>query len=101
MNNRDYPIGADTSGAPWRQEELPEQEIEVTVVICLSKTVKVKVDDYKMIDGQPDYSDCNLKELVEQRLLLPQKAFMYNTLLPVVNKQLSNWSVDEFEVIKD
>ena len=43
-----YPIGADTPDAPWNQVENPEKEVEVTISITLSKTVKIKVRDYKI-----------------------------------------------------
>lgn len=46
MNNYDYPLGADTKDAPWNQVDNPEREIEVTVSVTLSKTVKIKVSDY-------------------------------------------------------
>lgn len=108
MNNYDYPLGADTKDAPWNQEELPEREIEVTVSITLSKTVKIKVSDYTITgsgkdeDGEyfedVDYSDCNLKRAVEEQITLPQNA--YNK---VMNRQayndLKGWNVDELEVV--
>lgn len=80
MNNYDYPVERDTSDVPWHQEELPKKEIEVTVSITISKTVKIAVDDYKVeeiIDENGrylsyDYSDCNLHKAVEEQLVLPQ-----------------------------
>ena len=80
MNNYDYPVERDTSDVPWYQEELPKKEIEVTVSITISKTVKIAVDDYKVeeiIDENGrylsyDYSDCNLHKAVEDQLVLPQ-----------------------------
>ena len=46
MNNYDYPMGADTSSAPWNQKDNPEMEIEVTVSVTLSKSFTIKVKDY-------------------------------------------------------
>lgn len=104
-----YPPGAEYSpDAPWNQKELPEREIEVTVSITLSKTVKIKVSDYTITgsgkdeDGEyfedVDYSDCNLKRAVEEQITLPQNA--YNK---VMNRQayndLKGWNVDELEVV--
>lgn len=105
-----YPIGADTKDAPWNQENLPEREIEVTVSVTLSKTVKIKVSDYTIIDSgkdedgeyfeDVDYSDCNLKGAVEEQITLPQNAYNH-----VVNRRvyldLKDWNVDEIEVIKE
>lgn len=80
-----YPPGAEHDpNAPWNQEELPEREIEVTVSVTLSKTVKIKVSDYTITDSgkdedgdyfeDVDYSDCDLKGAVEEQIYLPQEA---------------------------
>lgn len=111
-----YPPGAEHDpNAPWNQEELPEREIEVLVSITLSKTVKVKVSDYEIIDSGKDenneyfedidYSNCDLKNAVKEQVVLPQDAWIY--MDPKTKKQakasaeLCNWNVDEFEVIMD
>lgn len=117
MDNYNYPIGVDTKDAPWNQKELPEKEIEVTIYITLSKTVKIKVSDYIVYSNEDDngnhfedvdYSDCNLKEAVEKQVYLPQEAgqLISNIAVnPVIAKNtaiaedLSNWNVDEMEVI--
>lgn len=80
MNNYDYPVEGGTSDAPWHQEELPKKEVEVTVSVTISKTVKIEIDDYKVeeiIDENGrylsyDYSDCNLHKAVEEQIVLPQ-----------------------------
>lgn len=98
MDNYNYPIGADNDLAPWNQEENPEREIEVTVSVTLSKTIKVKVSDYNIIeagkdeDGEYfediDYSNCDLKEAVERQIRLPQNKF-------------PDWNVDDFEIVPE
>ena len=95
MNNYDYPLGADNDSAPWNQEKLPEREIEVTVSITLSKTAKIKVSDYKVVDKgkdeddcyfeEIDYSDCNLIKAVREQHILPQ--------------DIQDWNEDDLEVI--
>ncbi len=108
MNN--YPIGADTSDAPWNQVENPEREVEVTISITLSKTVKVKVKDYEIVDSgrdedgeyfeDIDYSNCDLKSAVEEQLFLPQNAgdlMVKNNIKE--GSDLQNYIVDDFEVI--
>lgn len=80
MNNYDYPVERGTSNISWYREELPKKEIEVTVSVTISKTVKIAIDDYKVeeiIDENGrylsyDYSDCNLIKAVEEQLVLPQ-----------------------------
>lgn len=108
MDNYNYPMGADTKDAPWNQVDNPEREIEVTVSVTLSKTVKIKVSDYKITDSGKDedgecfedidYSDCDLKSAVKEQIILPQEAYIYTGENPGVYEDLSNWYVDDFEV---
>ena len=94
-----YPSGTEHSpNAPWNQVDNPEREIEVTVSVTLSKTVKIKVSDYQITDSGKDedgeyfedidYSDCDLKCAVEEQTKLPQDI-------------CKGWNVDDFEVIND
>ena len=111
-----YPLGAEHDpNAPWNQEELPEREIEVTVSVTLSKTVKIKVSDYTITDSgkdedgnyfeDVDYSDYDLKGAVEEQITLPQKAWDY--IVPKSKREvnaifdLKGWNVDDFEVIEE
>lgn len=104
-----YPPGAEHDpNAPWNQVDNPEREIEVTVSITLSKTVKIKVSDYKITDSGKDedgkcfedidYSDYDLKGAVEEQIVLPQSAHMYVKNNSKVHEDLSNWCVDDLEV---
>ena len=105
MNN--YPMGANTPNAPWNQVDNPEREIEVTVSVTLSKTVKIKVSDYEITDSGKDedgeyfedidYSNCDLKGAVEEQIVLPQSAYMYVNSNPKAYEDLSNWCVDDLE----
>ena len=116
MDNYNYPIGVDTKDAPWNQVDNPEREVEVTVSITLSKTVKIRVSDYEITDSgkdedgeyfeDVDYSNCDLKGAVEEQVYLPQEAgqliddFAIETVKAKnIVKDLSNWNVDELEVI--
>lgn len=110
------PIGTEYDPrAPWNQEDQPDQEIEVTVSVTLSKTVKVKVNDYILWgvdeDGNPDadYSMCDLKSAVEKQIYLPQEAGDYiqegfdnGTIISAkygdIAIDLKDWNVDDFEV---
>lgn len=98
MDNYNYPMGVDTPDAPWNQVDNPEREIEVTVSVTLSKTIKVKVSDYDITDSgkdedgnyfeEIDYSNCDLKEALTNQELLPQD-------------KCPDWEVDDFEVLLD
>ena len=113
MDNYNYPMGADTKDAPWNQADNPEREIEVTVSVTLSKTVKIKVSDYEITDSGKDedgeyfedidYSKCDLKRAVEEQITLPQDAYKY-VKGEFNNDQcndLEGWDVDDFEVIEE
>lgn len=118
-DNYNYPVGADNPNAPWNQEENPKREIEVTVSVTLSKTIKIKVSDYDIVDSgndendnyfeEVDYSNCDLKSAVQSQYALPQDAGKYvgNYAYEAGYKscpeadELSDWNVDDFEVIKE
>ena len=112
MDNYNYPIGADTKDAPWNQSDNPEREIEVTVSVTLSKTVKIKVSDYSIIDSGKDedgeyyegidYSNCDLESAVKEQIYLPQEAYKYIISGKKSAKDdLKGWCVDDFEVLKE
>lgn len=108
MDNYNYPCGTDEPNAPWNQVDNPEREIEVTVSVTLSKTVKIKVSDYEITDSGKDedgeyfedidYSNCDLKGAVEEQIVLPQSAYIYVKSNSKVHEDLSNWCVDDLEI---
>ena len=92
-----YPPGAaNDPNAPYNQCDPEPIEVEVTVSITLSKTVKIYVDDYiqeapevdedgHYYKGDIDFSECNLCKAVEEQITLP-------------NEKVEGWNVDDFEV---
>ena len=85
-----YPIGAEFDPkAPYNEQIIPDKEIEVTISVTLSKTVKITVNDY-IIDeeGYYDFSECDLHKAVKEQIKLPQQL-------------CEDWEVDEFEIIKE
>lgn len=116
MDNYNYPVGTKYDpNAPWNQVDSPEKEIEVTVSVTLSKTVRISVSDYEITDSGKDedgeyfedidYSNCDLKGAVEEQIVLPQKAWDY--IAPKSRREvnaifdLKGWNVDDFEVVKE
>ena len=109
-SNSNYPpmSQSEWDNAPWNQVASPEKEIEVTVSITLSKTVRISVSDYEITDSGKDedgeyfedidYSNCDLKGAVEEQVILPQSAHMYVKGNSKVQEDLSNWCVDDLEV---
>ena len=85
-SNSNYPIMSqhEWDNSPWNEEEQPYKEVEVTVSITVSKTMKIPVNDYVMYeDGGIDFTDCDLKKAVEENVEFPFK----------------DWNLDEFEVV--
>lgn len=118
MDNYNYPAGSDTSEAPWNHVDLPEREIEVLISVTLSKTVNVRVKDYKIeerIDKEGtynvyNYDNCNLHDAVCNQVILPQdiagsvKSTFNQDMPSSLTKIISDgedWSVDELEIIKE
>lgn len=111
--NSNYPpmSQSEWDNAPWNQVDNPKREIDVTVSVTLSKTVKIKVSDYEITDSGKDEdgkyfedidcSNCDLKSAVEEQIVLPQSAHMYVKSNPKAHEDLSNWCVDDFEAILD
>lgn len=121
-----YPPGAEFDpNAPYNEVELPDKEIEVTVSVTLSKTMKVTVNDYIVDEGadedgyyrEYDFSDCDLHKAIEDQVTLPQdlaifvermfnqdlnlKAAGMPRYLKEAIKDCKGWNVDDFEVVKE
>lgn len=116
---------SDTSSAPWNQVEYPEKEIEVTVSITLSKTLKIDVDDYEVYEEEDEdghyevvnFDNCDLIKAVREQYTLPNELASFTT--EMFNQDLNlkavgmprylknaiidckDWNVDEFEIIKE
>lgn len=126
MESGYYPPGAEFDPrAPYNQVDLPEKEIEVTISVTLSKTVKVTVNDYEVDEGRDedgyycnyDFSECNLQKAVEDQIVLPQNLAKFTE--EMFNQDLNlkaagmprylkdaiadckGWTVDEMEVISE
>ena len=119
-----YPMGAEfDKNAPYNQVEPESLEIEVTVSVTLSKTMKIKVNDYleEIEDDEEgkhrniDFSVCDLQSAVNSQIYLPQDSGLifdnyiskysnlknessYNEAKKIVD-DLSDWNVDEMEVV--
>lgn len=98
------------------------EEIEVTVFLTLSKTLKIQVDDYTIeedIDEEGNkysivnVSESNLKDIVEQQISLPHEVASMTKTIGIVKdwkfpktfkqalEEADNWVVDDFEVIQE
>lgn len=126
MESGGYPPGAEFDPrAPYNQVGLPEREIEVTISVTLSKTVKVMVDDYTVEEDADEdgrytsynFSECDLNKAVEEQVVLPQnlaefteRMFNHDLKLKAAGmprylkeaiEDCKGWTVDEMEVIEE
>lgn len=101
-----YPLGAKNDpSAPFNQVELPPIKTDVLVSITLSKSVDIDVYDYTIDeDGNINFSESALEQLVKDQIYLPHEASTYLRISPkneVILKDLDDWWVDDFVVIKE
>lgn len=106
-----YPAGSESDiKAPWNEVDKPEKEIEVTVSVTLSKTMKIKVSDYGILESGIDEDGCYYETLdVDDYTLyqeatkqhwLPQEATTFIDDINVKN-DLKDWNVDDLVVIAE
>lgn len=117
MNNYDYPLGADNESAPWNEETPKKHEIEVTISLCLSKTVTIVTDNVETDDEGNITSYGYLYDDVASQITLPNnlarfvdrmfehdldlKAAGMSLAMKNAIKDCSDWNVDEFDVIPE
>lgn len=116
-----YPLmsQSEEEKAPFNEDIKEPKKIKVTVSITLSKDVDIEVSDYTTEDNVDedgnhftsyDFSECDLKQAVEDQITLPNE--VYNKLHHAVfltedyqardsMKDLKDWCVDDFEVIEN
>lgn len=104
MNDGRLPAGADVSWAPCNQPSIEDIEVEVTVSLTISKTLKVRVPS---INGKVlPITDSELKDAVIHQRWLPHEIANIGDLIlkesterKYIIEDLSNWDEDDFEVI--
>lgn len=122
-----YPLGADTSYAPWNEQEVPERQFHVCISQTLSKSTRVTTNDYvpdvdQDEDGHYNYSDTSdtdwkraykSEHLTPLQLIGEFKDFLTKHLPdPIVDikefrrlkhliGECEGWVEDETEVIED
>ena len=105
-----YPPGAaNDPRAPYNEPLVEGREVEVTISLTISKTVKVAVTDYEYFEGERDedgynppcydYSNCDLKAAVKEQIYLPHEVHKHMLEGTQLKKDLEGWIVDDFEVI--
>lgn len=104
MNDGRLPAGADVPWAPWNQPSIEDIEVEVTVSLTISKTLKIHIPG---IDGKPlPITDAELKDAVINQKWLPHELSNIGDLIlkdsPIqksIIEDWENWNEDDFEVI--
>ena len=103
--------------APWNQSDPPEKEVEVTICMSISKTVKILVDDYEVYENGlvTSFANCDLYKAVTDQVTLPTNLpYMVETLfkedldlkaakmpkyLKYALEDCKDWDINDFEVI--
>lgn len=103
MSDGRIPAGADVSWAPWNQPHIEDIEVEVTVSLTISKTLKIRIPG---MNGKPfPITDSELKEAVINQRWLPHEISNIGDVILSASEQksiiedLDNWVEDDFEVI--
>lgn len=104
MSDGRIPAGADVPWAPWNDPSVENIEVEVTVSLTISKTLKVEVPS---INGKVlPITDTKLKEAVINQRWLPHEIANIGDLIlkdstaqKYIIEDLSNWVEDDFEVV--
>lgn len=103
-SNGNYPAGADVPLAPWNQPSIEDIEVEVTVSLTISKTLKIHIPG---AEGKPFHiTDSELKDAVLNQRWLPHEISNIGDLIlkdspaqKSIIEDLDNWTEDDFEVV--
>lgn len=105
-SNGNYPAGADVPWAPWNDPSIENTEIEVTVSLTLSKTLKIRVPSIN--NRVLPITDSELKEAVKNQVWLPHELHSVGDLIlkdspaqKSIIKDWENWVEDDFEVVME
>ena len=105
-SNGNYPAGADVPWAPWNDPSIENTEIEVTVSLTLSKTLKIRVPSIN--NRVLPITDSELKRAVKNQVWLPHELHSVVDLIlkdspaqKSIIKDWENWVEDDFEVVME
>lgn len=89
MQQGGYPTGAAiSSDAPWLQPDLEPIDVDVDVVMTISKRVQVRLDDYEIDeDGKIIVDSGDLYRCVKNQITLPTDV-----------EGVDGWNIDDFFV---
>lgn len=103
-SNGNYPAGADVPWAPWNEPPIEDIDVEVTVSLTISKTLKIHIPG---MNGKPfPITDSELKDAVINQKWLPHEISNIGDLIikpspeqKSIIEDLENWNEDDFEVV--
>ena len=105
-SNGNYPAGADIPWAPWNEPPIEDIDVEVTVSLTLSKTLKIRVPSIN--NRVLPITDSELKEAVKNQVWLPHELHSVGDLIlkdspaqKSIIKDWENWVEDDFEVVME
>ena len=106
-SNGNYPAGAQYDpNAPWNEPPIEDIEVEVTVSLTISKTLKIHIPG---MNGKPfPITDSELKDAVINQKWLPHELHSVGDLIlkdspaqKSIIKDWENWVEDDFEVVME
>lgn len=102
----------DDKNAPYNEVEHSDEELEIFVSVVISKTIKVKVSDYTIVDAGidenripyviKDYSTCDIKEAVRNKLGVKDFNLTNFELVgsnPDNIEDTKNWRLDDIDEV--
>ncbi len=99
-----YPLGAEENPSAPFNIDIPSKSVEVTVSLTLSKTMKIRTTNYRVLNSGKDedgeyFEDIEFGDLKSdvERAYLPHEAYMF-TDDKDIKKDLEGWNVDDFVV---
>ena len=95
MRDGGYPAGArEDRNAPYNQPDIQPEDVEVDIIVTMSLTTKIKVDDYDIEQEWDDdegkilvknFENCNLIKQAQEQIPLPMDP-------------KHDWFVDDYQV---
>lgn len=108
MNNLPPECFDDMRDAPWNQHENTDEEVEVSVVLTISKTFKILTKDYEIEEeGVEDgthyrvlnFNNVNFEREVYDQVILPHLAHKYTPDLKA-KSDLKGWEINDIDIFQ-
>ena len=83
MNNYDYPMGSDTSDAPWNRKDPKEVEVGVLIEQCISSNQNIIIYEDEVDDDNTDLEEKVKEQIITPKEILEELPKVYETLIGI------------------